>query len=326
MSTTALSTEVQSRTGLDRIKAWTDMPDDMRRREAAKAANEHDAERLWTLTDAYLTLHGKAGALVSEHTRRNYHGGLRHLVACWYEENLLRPSRDAGALWIRGQEAAGDKHSTITVRLAAARMLYRALRWSGATESDPLHDVRTSPDPVKKWEKREPYQQEEIDALLRACRTHGDAALVLLGAHGGLRASEIVALVWTDISFQRATLTVRSGKGRKSRLVALSPQVTDTLGKLRDAARQRGDTPDDPLFPFATTMQARRHMEAICSRGGVDYKGLHSLRHYCGTRLVHENGGNLEVAREHLGHSSVAVTEIYSHMGKKATARAVEGW
>ncbi len=40
-------------------------------------------------------------------------------------------------------------------------------------------------------------------------------------------------------------------------------------------------------------------------------KGVHALRHYCGTRLVRE-GGDLEMAARHLGHASIETTRIYA--------------
>jgi integrase len=164
------------------------------------------------LTDAHLTLYGRAGATVSRSTRRNYRQGVVALVAAWRQENLLRPRRDAGALWLRTMEDAGLKPPTMTARLAGARALYAALRWAGATEADPLRDAHPQRDLVPAWEKRKPYDPDEVRRLVATA--HGDdLALVLLGAHTGLRVSEMLALRWADVAIGQRELLVRKGKG-----------------------------------------------------------------------------------------------------------------
>lgn len=161
------------------------------------------------MTDAHLTLYGRAGATVSRSTRRNYRQGVVALVAAWRQENLLRPRRDAGALWLRTMEDAGLKPSTVTARLAGARALYAALRWAGATEADPLRDAHPQRDLVPAWEKRKPYDPDEVRRLVATA--HGDdLALVLLGAHAGLRVSEMLALRWADVAIGQRELLVRT--------------------------------------------------------------------------------------------------------------------
>ncbi len=106
---------------VQRAEAWKGLPPDERRRRAVAACMAHDAVALWHLTEVWTTLHGRAGALVSPHTRKNYCHGVETLVAAWSQENLLRPARDAAALWLRQLEAAGLKPATVQIRLAAAR-------------------------------------------------------------------------------------------------------------------------------------------------------------------------------------------------------------
>lgn len=105
---------------LSRARAWGSLPDDERRRRAVEACQGHDAAALNMLTDAYLTLHGKAGARVSPHTRDNYRHGINALLTAWLEQNLLHPRRDAAVFWLREMEDIGLKPSTVRVRLAAA--------------------------------------------------------------------------------------------------------------------------------------------------------------------------------------------------------------
>jgi len=224
-----------SSTGIDRARAWATIPADERRRRAVEACHTHDTAALQEATDAWLTLHGQAGATVSPHTRASYRRGVAVLVEAWHEQNLLHPQPDAGALWLREMEDADLKSATVRVRLAGARALYAALRWCRATEANPFTDARPARDKTAAKDKRGPYEQDELTALLTAldettrtakpaARTmaHYDRVLVLLGAHAGLRASEMMDLRWSDVDLLRRRVVVQHGKGDKRRQVVMS--------------------------------------------------------------------------------------------------------
>jgi integrase len=312
---------------LAQAHAWAELaPDELRRRAVAAAAS-HDADALAGLADAYLTLRGRQGVHSSAHTRRAYIYGIRVLVAAWRSENLLRPHREASRLWLRDLEAAGAGPSTARVRLAAARLLYRALRWAGATEVDPFPDLRAAPETTAAWDKRAPYRPEDIAALLNAApNSHPladpalaarDHLMVLLGAHGGLRMAEACALTWADISLETATLRVRNGKGGKSRQVALSRSLSASLAA---ASRE----PAERLLPISQ-VQARERLAALCRRAGVPYRGYHALRHAAGTRAA-KDGLGLEGIATFLGHASVETTRVYQHWADEQVRATISAW
>ncbi len=58
---------------------------------------------------------------------------------------------------------------------------------------------------------------------------------------------------------------------------------------------------------------------------GIPYRGIHALRHTCGTRLVRETG-NLEMAARHLGHSSIETTRVYAKWSDEGLNNTVGGW
>jgi len=326
---------------IERARAWTTMPDDERRRLATVAARDHDAPALQGLADAWLTLHGKAGATVSLHTRRNYRHGIGTLLAVWSQENVLRPRRNAGVLWLREMEDAGLKPSTIQVRLAAARALYAALRWAGATEADPFRDARPAKDQVPAWEKRGPYSPDELRALLDAldatattagpaarAMAHYDRVLVLLGAHAGLRASEMMALRWHDIDLGRRRLVVMAGKGGKRRAVVISSSLAAAIDAI--PAEQRGEY----VLPYRTRKSAWMRLKRLLERAGVkppgkqeggDHYGLHRLRHAAGTRLMKETG-NLQEVAELLGHAQLDTARVYAAWANDTQRKTVGQW
>ena len=313
-----MTLDVRRHTTLDLARSWTSLAPEERRRRAIKAARDQDAAALWDLTAAHLALHGASGARTSPHTLRMYRRG----QSAWLEYaavnavGLLSPTADQGALWLRDLEASGKSTSTIRVYLAGTRALYRALRWADAARTDPFVDARPRKDATAAWDKRAPYPDEDVRRLL----AHGDAdmrALVLLGAHGGLRASEIVRLAWGDVDAECRTLRVL-GKGGKVRVVSAT-------GSLRDALRALERGAADVLVIGRSPEAARVRLKGVCGRAGVTYRGLHALRHTAGTRIVRA-GLSLQHAARHLGHVSVATAEVYAKWADDALTVELERW
>lgn len=306
------------------LESWREPGE--RRRRAMAAAAARDAGELWSLTRAFAVLHGDAGAKGSVHTERAYEKGVRDLLEAWEGENFVRPDRDAAALYVRRLEEAGRSASTIRVRLAAARMLYRALRWAGVTEAAPFEGVRPARDATAPWDKRQPYGEEELSRLLEHAEPV-DRALLLLGAHAGLRVSEATALEWRDVDLQGRVLTVRAGKGGKGGRVVMSRTLAEALGRLKalERAKSGPSAPSARLLPFSPT-RARQRIEALSRRAGVPYRGVHALRHYAGTRAAREHGGNLEPVARHLRHSSLETSRIYAKWSDETLKRSIGEW
>src|SRR5690606_36868091 len=119
---------------------------------------------------------------------------------------------EAGVLTSGAQPGKPPSPSTLQVKLAAARTLYKALRWAGVTDARPFEDVRVAKDPTPAWDKRRPYRDAEIEALLELAG-RAEKVAVLLGAHAGLRVGEMSELRWSDLDYTKNELRVRNGKG-----------------------------------------------------------------------------------------------------------------
>lgn len=302
---------------LARARHWANLSDGDLKRRATNAAATKDEDELWSLTEAHLRLHGSAGATLSRHTVRTYRRGMLDLLGIWDSENLLRPKRDAGALFLRTLEDKGLKPATMRVKLAAAKALYRALRWSGATRVVPFTDLSPVADPTAPWDKVQPYSEKELQRLLWAADSI-DKLLLLLGAHAGLRVSEMLTLDWNHIDLTGRRLIVAVGKGRKERQVVISRSL---LGKLEDCSPKEGF-----VLPFRTQANAYRRLERLCRWAGVPNRGVHALRHTAGTRLTREADGNLEPAARHLGHATLETTRIYAKWSDDLLEGTVGEW
>ena len=304
---------------LSRSRQWTDLSESELRRLAVIACRDQDRDTLWALTEAYFTTYGVSGAKASRHTLRAYRQGLAVFLdhAGSRAVNLLHPARDLGPTFLRGREAAGKSPGTVRLELAAVRLLYRALRWAGATTDDPFSDARPARDATAPWDKRQPYSEEELQALL-AVAPPDTRAMLLLGAHAGLRVSELLALVWSDLDFGARILRVRSGKGGKARSAVMSGTLAQALRVLEPGR------PDQQLFTLSD-VALRKRLRVLCLNMGVTYRAVHALRHYSGTKLYRVSS-DLEAVARHLGHSTLETTRIYAKWSDESLRSSVGKW
>jgi len=287
-----------------RAARWSDASPDERKRRALEAASSRDTAELWSLTETHLYLTGASGAHVSPHTLTSYRAGVR-LYVTWCGSagvTIARASADQGRAFVRWLEGRFASAS-VRARLAAARQLYAALRWSGATTAAPFADCKPARDLTAAHEKRAPFSPEELGGVL-AVADPLERAFLLAGAHAGCRISEALELRWSDINGH--TLRVRSGKGRKARTVELSASLTAALAAIRPSSPG-----DERVFPFRQHA-GRQRLAKLCRRAGVEQRCYHALRHHAGV-LVYRATGDLNEVAEHLGHSSVETARVYVH-------------
>jgi len=300
---------------------WERMDKSERRRRIITACEHpHNHATLLHLFESWIVLHGKAGARVSPHTRSSYLYGARMLLEAFAQQNLRHPDDAAANGWIRRMEQDGLAPATVRVRKAAAAAFYKALRWSGATDADPFADVQPARDPVAPWDKRSPYEEDEVERVLASIaaseREHAHEAnykeqlwvalAVLLGAHVGLRCSEMCDLLWQDIRFAQRKLRVRHGKGGKAATIDMSTRLVEALEAYR--AAHPGTT---SVLPYRARSTVWVYLKRACVTAGVEFKGVHSLRHTAGTSIV-ASGLSLEDAAQQLRHSTIETSRSYA--------------
>jgi len=321
---------------LERAMAWAALAIGERRRRAVAACQDRDASQLAELTAGYLLVRGRARTRTSEHTLKSYAQAIRQLLRYWPHENLLHPAPDAADRYVaamcaphKDQHAAQDQDAryrpaTVAAHVAGARALYRALRWARATEADPFGDVRAPHDPTPRHERRQPYSEVEVEALL-ATAGRADRALILLCAHAGLRISEALSAQWADLDLSRHRLRIAKAKGGKQRTVPLSATLVRALEDIRGKDLLGPIIVGHDGRPYADPTVPRRHLRRLCAGAKVQYRGFHSLRHSAGTRLAKQTG-DLQLVAAHLGHTDVATAAIYAKWSDDTLSRAVQDW
>jgi integrase/recombinase XerD len=173
--------------------------------------------------------------------------------------------------------------------------------------------------PLPRYEKKLPVilSKEEVKAMLEAPRNLRHRAILATLYGGGLRAAEVANLKVGDIDGSRKIISIRGGKGKKDRQVMLSATLREVL-----AAYYRWRHPTDWLFPGGNGKSAcpitTDAVFKICTKA-ARLAGIskpvhpHSLRHAFATHLL-EDGVNLLVIRDLLGHKSLKTTVRYLHV------------
>lgn len=226
----------------------------------------------------------------------------------------------------------GEAKSTIRIRFAALRALYRHLERTGVVSSNPLHAVA-----LPKPERRLPVVLSVSQTLalleqpLSAARARQapkwtparDTAILEIFYGCGLRLRELCGLDTRDYSRSARSLLVR-GKGGKERFAPLPRLAAAALEAYLAAAEP---APDGPLFlnksrrrigPRAVWEIVRKHARAAGLPEGIS---PHKLRHSFATHLL-DGGAGLRGVQALLGHASLSSTQIYTHVSVERLRQA----
>ena len=163
--------------------------------------------------------------------------------------------------------------------------------------------------------------------LLQHCTSKKYRVIILLMLDCGLRVTEAVRLQLKHFNFMENYVSIESLKkrGKKEfRKIPLTQRLLDALSSYWQELKST-DT-DAYLFPpniqskqsHLSRKQVWRKIKKISN--GTIYP--HMLRHTFATRIVN-NGNELRIAKELLGHKSIATTEIYTHVTDEQVKEAI---
>ena len=176
---------------------------------------------------------------------------------------------------------------------------------------------KTQDGTVAKREKRIPeyhLEADEVNSIIRAAPSPKAKLLMLQQWRAGLRVSEALDLEVRDLSLDTATptLRVRSGKGDKTRLVPVHPELHGALS----SALAYGDISQGriveahPTTAWRWVQAAVKRAEELGAIAPGKRVGTHTLRHSYARHLL-MNGIPINYLSRWLGHSSIQTTLIY---------------
>ena len=223
------------------------------------------------------------------------------------------------------EQNATKAPASVSRMISALRKFYRFLLREGAISADPMTKIDT---PKRAQHLPATLSSQEVDALMAKPDTDKPLglryrAIFELMYATGLRVSEVVDLRLDQLHLAMNLLQV-TGKGDKERLVPISPQATQWVDRYLQEARPKLLKRVQPKNVFVnfhggpmTRQGIWKNLKAYIASIGIEKDVTpHTLRHSFATRLL-ENGADLRVVQELLGHSDISTTQIYTHLSNQ---------
>ncbi len=266
-----------------------------------------------------------------------YHADLRQFCLFAQARGVTRPSEVTHLLireYLARLKEDGLAKSTIGRKLAAIRSFFRYLCRAGVIAYNPLSGVAT---PRRDRLLPRFLYPHEVERLLAAPEEETPLArrnLAILETlyATGMRLSELVGLDLGDLDFALGCVRV-FGKGAKERIVPIGrvalAACEDYLVLARPKLAANSHTAGKAFFlNYQGGRLSGRSVERILARYldriAVERRlSPHAIRHSFATHLL-ENGADLRVVQELLGHVNVSTTQIYTHLSKDRLKRVYE--
>jgi len=223
--------------------------------------------------------------------------------------------------WIVSLVDKEVSNRTINRKVSSLKAYYNFLLKIEVIEISPLakHKALKVPKRIEV-----PFSQEEVSLVLKDLQiaddfeSWRDLAVVELLYGTGMRRAELIGLTISDVNFEQKSLKVL-GKRNKERIIPLLPSVEDAIrGYL--AVRQ-GVAVNFSEAPLLITKKGVKLYDTLVYRVVNRYfsrtsnklkKSPHIIRHSFATHLLNQ-GADLNVVKELLGHASLASTQVYTH-------------
>jgi len=156
-------------------------------------------------------------------------------------------------------------------------------------------------------------QSEVKKMILNTDNLKHKCILCLLYARG-LRLSEVLNLKLTDIDSTKMTLNLRQSKGKKDRQVMLSEKLLIYLREYYKEFKPKDYVFEGQFNEQYSARSVQMLIKQIASKSNISKKVTpHILRHSFATHLL-ENGIDIRIIKELLGHNDIKTTEIYTHI------------
>ena len=251
-------------------------------------------------------------------------------LASWLRDH--RQVEDAAAVttevltdYLARRKKEGLAASSARVELVAVKIFFRWLAVRGKRVGDPAEAILPP-----RVEKHLPGTLNEESARVLVESISGnssldrrDRAVLELFYASGLRLSELVNARLENLSLEEGWIRV-VGKGNKTRLCPVGGAAREAIQAYLDHARPELVGPKSQSHVFlsirGTNLTPARIRQVVEERAKAAGLGVHVyphlLRHSFATHLLN-NGADLRVIQEMLGHADISTTQIYTHVDQK---------
>nr|WP_236654100.1 site-specific tyrosine recombinase XerD [Dolosigranulum pigrum] len=221
---------------------------------------------------------------------------------------------------------SGAADNSIIRMVSSLRKFHQYLKRESIVSDDPMQLIDT---PKKASTLPKAISPQAVEQLLEAPDTTTplgvrDRTILELMYATGLRISELVNLKLSDMHLTMGFIQTM-GKGEKERIIPLGEIASQWLDHYLDGARvylqdQSAETSEYVFLNSRGKGLSRqgvwKKVKQLALEAGIDQNVTpHTLRHSFATHLL-ENGADLRMVQELLGHADISTTQIYTHITK----------
>lgn len=266
----------------------------------------------------------------SKHTAKAYYSDILDFLLWLGETPVENVNFSTVREYLHFIQKFNYKKTTIARKIASLRTFYKYLYREKKVESNPATNLNSPKRPRQLPKFLTPYEVEQILNNIKIDTPAGyrnKAILELLWATG-MRVSELSGLNFEDLNLANNEIRV-FGKGSKERIILVTDRAKTYLQRYIDTARPlvaKGFrvecNEDSPVFINNTGYRLQTRTIRNVINDVVEKIQLpkhvtpHVFRHSFATHLI-ENGADLRVVQELLGHASISNTQIYTHVSSQ---------
>lgn len=230
------------------------------------------------------------------------------------------------------QELKETKKSSATVirMVSSLRKFHQYLKQEQRSSVDPMLHIDT---PKKAQHLPKVLSMTEVEKLIETPNTNEvlglrDRAILEVMYATGLRVTELTELKMDDLHLSLGLIQT-IGKGDKERIIPIGDLAIKWIENYLKYSRNKLEKPSK-RSPYLflnhhgrklTRQGIWKNLGALVKKAGIEKEVTpHTLRHSFATHLL-ENGADLRVVQELLGHSDISTTQIYTHITKQRMAK-----
>lgn len=229
-------------------------------------------------------------------------------------------------LFLQQLKENGKSDNSIIRMTSSLRQYHQFIRQEKITQNDPMQYVET---PKKAEVLPKVLSLKEVERLLNTPDIETfiglrDRAILEVMYAAGLRISELVHLRMDELHLTMGFIQT-VGKGNKERIIPIGQEATKWLNEYLETSWPIFENKAAEESPFVflnargkglTRQGVWKNLKQIVQKAGIRQNVTpHMLRHSFATHLL-ENGADLRIVQELLGHSDISTTQIYTHITK----------
>ena len=270
---------------------------------------------------------------LAENTIESYNRDLRQYLDYLAKEELedwLKVDRYTILSFLQHLKELKKSSATVIRMVSSLRKFHQYLKQEQRSSIDPMLHIDT---PKKAQILPKVLSMSEVEKMIETPNVDEvlglrDRAILEVMYATGLRVSELTDLKMDDLHLSLGLIQT-IGKGDKERIIPIGDMAIKWIENYLKYSRVKLEKPDK-RSPYLflnhhgrklTRQGIWKNLKAVVKKAGIEKDVTpHTLRHSFATHLL-ENGADLRVVQELLGHSDISTTQIYTHITKQRMAK-----